>query len=913
MATRRARPSTLGSRAICAIGLAAGLAHATPVAPPLATLADDVDGDGSPDAVELGADGVVHIAGTPRGEVKLATAITQGRLATSHYRGRAYVVAQITTATTTEAVILRADGGVWHEVVRFAVGGVGLDHDYGVAVDATPDGIYRYQTRGDIRRCDGRPAYLFAEKFDGTRFRPASALPSNVPDTAAALTAKLDTGPARPPLLYQAHAASLEIGAGDAGGLLIPRELDDGRLDTLWREELAASTGEGQFFTFEPRAGDVRAAQLRIVPGNPASTATIKAFNRPRKLAIVAGRDAWRVELPDAAGEPLGAAFAIDLPAPVTGCVTVVLESTYGPAQGTTAIAELEVYAVGERGGSGEALLAHVIAAGAPGATASAAELATRGAAAAAAIDSELSATTDPAARRRLVAALARVSDPAAIPALRHAAASGWVRDQDLLDVIDALGALGQLQALHDLATTPGLATSARARAIAQLPASPAGVTLLVDLTGVLVAEGADRPAKLARGHALRPGRAAVDPGDDGSAPRVLRRAVIERLSAAPVAALLAAVTAQSTGAVAGDLWRAMTRGVRAAPANRAPVLAAMLAALPRATDYERRYRLIDGIAALGDADALHALDGVLRGLPATAEAAALRQVAVRAIAGSPRPDAISFVLACSTDRDPGVRLAALAALAGETDAGASNPGAANPDAANPGSANPGAANPGAANPGAANPAASSALDAIDRVLEAAIARDSWPEVRRRAATALAGRCQRPGPARALVHTVEGDQDVAVRGDALSALVQCHAANVPALLARIWDDSAAPLELRSRAVLEAIALGDPALGVALVARFTRWRGEALSSAAALALAQSAAASIGRLRVAGAARALLDALDDNAFPEIVQAAALGLGALGPACPAAARARLIELGRSDEPAAVAAKRAAAQCGR
>ena len=100
----------------------------------------------------------------------------------------------------------------------------------------------------------------------------------------------------------------------------------------------------------------------------------------------------------------------------MTGCVTVVLESTYGPAQGTTAIAELEVYAVGERGGSGEALLAHVIAAGAPGATASAAELATRGAAAAAAIDSELSATTDPAARRRLVAALARVSDPGAHP-----------------------------------------------------------------------------------------------------------------------------------------------------------------------------------------------------------------------------------------------------------------------------------------------------------------------------------------------------------------------------------------------------------------------------------------------------------------------------------------------------------------
>jgi len=875
-------------RLVCALVLVASVAHGAP----LATLADDVDGDGAPDAVELGSDGVVHIAGKPRGEVRLATAITHGQLAVSHYRGKHYVVAQITTvASASEAVILRADGGVWHEVLRFALGGVGLDHDYGVDVDAAPDGIYRYQTRGDIRRCDGKPAYLFAEKFDGARFRPSSALPSNVPDTAGVLSARLDAAPARPPLLYQAHAASLEIGAGDAGGLLIPRELDDGRLDTLWREELAASTGEGQFFTFEPRAGDVRATQLRIVPGNPASSATIKRFNRPRTIALVAAREAWRIELPDAAGEPLGAAFVVDLPRPVAGCVTVILESTYGPPQGTTEIAELEVYAEGERGGTGEALLAHVVAEGASGATTAAAELGTRGAAAATAIDGELATTTDPGVRRRLVAALTRVADPAAGPALGHAATAGWVRDQDLLDVIAALGRLGQLQVLHDLAATGTLPTPARAAAITQLPANGPGVALLVELTATLVAQ-AGAPAAAARpAPSGRPTGRLARAGDSGegleaSAPRVLRRAAIERLSAAPVEALIAAVATQGSTAVAGDLWRAMTRSVRPAPANRAPVLAAMLAALPTATDYERRYRLIDGIAALGDAAALHALEDVFRALPATAQTAALRQVAIRAIAGSPRPEAVGFVLDSAADRDPGVRLAALAALAGEPGATAAGPDAS---------------------------AGSNVPNAIDRVLEAAIARDAWPEVRRRAATALAGRCQRPRPAQALVDAVDGDRDLAVRGDALSALVQCHAANVDALLARIWDDGKAPLELRSRAVLEAIALGDPTLGVVLVARFTRWRGEAISSAAALALAQSAAASIARLRVPGAARALLDALDDSAFPEIVQAAALGLGALGPGCPSAAKARLADLARSDEPSAVAARRAAAQCGR
>src|SRR4029453_17886692 len=99
------------------------------------------------------------------------------------------------------------------------------------------------------------------------------------------------------------------------------------------------------------------------------------------------------------------------------------------------------------------------------------------------------------------------------------------------------------------------------------------------------------------------------------------------------------------------DLWRAMTRSVRHTPANRAPVLAAMLAALPAAADYERRYRLIDGIAALGDAAALKTLDALLRGLHASPEAAALRQVAVRAIASAPRPDAIGFVVDAARDR----------------------------------------------------------------------------------------------------------------------------------------------------------------------------------------------------------------------------------------------------------------------
>jgi hypothetical protein len=478
------------------------------------------------------------------------------------------------------------------------------------------------------------------------------------------------------------------------------------------------------------------------------------------------------------------------------------------------------------------------------------------------AIEDALATTTDPGARRRLTHALVGVADPAAAPALGHAATAGWVRDRDLLDVIGALGALGQAQALHDLAANGALPVTARAAAIAQHPVTGAGFALLVDLLGGLTGTGEGAP---------------------GEAVRELRRAVIERLSAAPAAALLGAVAAQPTAAAAGDLWRAMTRSVRQVPGNRGAVLAAMLAALPAAADYERRYRLVDGIASIGDAAAMDTLAALFRTLPETAETAALRQIAVRAIAGAPRPEAVGFVLDSAGNRDPGVRLAALAALAGgEADAGNAWRTTGGPEA-------------------------------IDRVIDHAIASDPWPEVRRRAATALGTRCQRPEPARALGDAVDHDRDLGVRGDALGALVQCHAPGTAALLARLWDDARAPIELRSRAVLEAVALGDAGLAAALVGKLARWRGEAISSAEALALAQSAAASIGRLGPPGAARALTDALDDTAFPEIVQAAALALGALGPACPPAAKAKLTALAREADQTAVAARRAAAQCGR
>lgn len=828
------------------------LVSGTAAAAPVAALSEDVDGDGKPEVIELAADGQLKIAATQH---RVATQpITKATLAVAR-GGSVQLVVDVTTAAGREAVVLDKSRG-WREVVRFPLGGVGLDREYSIEVAAGATGVIRYQARWDVRRCDGKPAYLFAERLDGATWKKLDKLPLEVPPNLPTIPARLDSAPAGAPLVYQARGASHQPGATDAGGLAIPRELDDGKPDTVWREDLA-SAGEGQFFTFQPRVATARAQQLRIVPGNPGS----RTANRPRALIVVGAQGAFRVEIPEGASDPRGSAYIADLPQPIAGCATVILESAYGRANGQTAIAELEIYADGERSGGGEALLARVVSEGKGDTTAAAAALAKRGAPAAVAIDAEIARTRDAGARRRLVGALVKIKDPAAVASLIRAATEGWVRDKDLVDVIDALAVNGQVQALRDLAGKSGLAIEIRVSAASRILPTTAGFDALVELAG----EG----------------------------PRPLRQAVIDQLQLGAMQPLIDAATASTVAAKSGDLWRAATRRGRSGVADRPALVTAMLAALPSTTDYERRYRFVDGVASYGDAAALATLEAFLRGLPKAAETSALRQVAVRSIAAAPRPEGTRFVLAFARDFDPGVRLAAMSALSSADMDGTT------PDAP--------------ASGGAASTGKKVDRDAIDQLLTNRLAKDHWPEIRRRAAAALGTRCQRQLPARALVDAVGQDRDFEVRGDALTALVQCNATGVRDLLAKTWDDSRMPPPIRARAIDLVVALGDRSLAATLVARYQRWRGQAITSAEALELVQHAAAVLGRMNPPGAAAALTDALDDSAFPEIVASAALGLGALGRACPASAKLKLVALGRSEDRSASVARRAAAQCGR
>lgn len=829
------------------------LASSTALAAPVATAKLDVDADGAPEDLELGADGVLQIRGKRPASIKVAPSARAGRISATQ-RGRALIVVEITSSKGSEAAILGARGTAWRELLRVPVGGVGLDADYSVAIEARAEGVLRYQLRPGIRRCDGKPTLLFPEKLDVDKLRFVRVQPPvDVDPGAPTLAAKLDPAPTLVPLLYQARAASHQPGQTDAGGLGLPRELDDGKLDTAWREELG-SDGRGQFFTFEPRAAGVEARQIRIVNGHHASAQSLRASRRLREIAIVTSAGSWRVALPDPAGDPLGTAHVIDLPQSIKGCVSIVIESTQGPDGAATAISSLEVFADGERaGGGGDAMLARMLAEGKVDTTNVAAALGRRGPAGVLAIETELGKTTDAGARRRLVGALVKIKDPSAMATLAKAARSGWVHDKDLLDVIRALAAGNQVHALRDLARE-NLATEYRVAAAAGISAkTPAGFEVLVELAG----EG----------------------------PPALRRMVIEQLAPAPASSLVSAANGTSEAAAAGDLWRALTRHARHDAPSRPEAIAAMTAALATTPDYERRYRLVDGLGAHGDAAALRTLDAFLRGLPPGPHSSALRQVAVRALASAPRAEAVTLVVDLARDADPGVRLATLAALAGSaTDAAGPWHGAGGPDT-------------------------------IDRVIVNALdsKTERWPEVRRRAAEALASRCQRSGPRYALLAAVDRDPSLDVRARSLNALVECRAEGIRELLPTIWNHAKAPTKMRTYAVDLSVALGDAALGAQLVARLKQWRGEAIADPAALELAKSAAVAIGRLRPPGAAAALIDALGDSAFPEIVSAAALGLGALGKACPPDAKAALEAIVREGSQAAASARMAAGMCGR
>ena len=827
-----------------------GSASAGPTPSHAAVTTADVDKNGTADEIRL-TWSELEVVLNPGGQVLRfpVGTVTRGDVAAA---GR-WIVARVESATGVEGLAFEVKGGALRLLWRGAVGPVGVDGDYRTELAATANGVVRHQSRADVRRCDGGPALLFAEGWDDAKkaFRPirlAADIPPASPVLAAVRVAA--TVPPRP-VGFVPHAASSMPGASNAGALTAPRELDDGDAASAWREDRGGD-GRGEFVTFRAAIRGQSARALWIAP------APDPALNRPIRLAVIGAARAYWVQIPDDAP---GGAYRVELPDPLGDCVTVMIGEVKrgrgGAGGGTTAIGELHVLGDADvaPGGPDGMLVAEVIAGGAA-ASGAAEMLVRRGAPAAQTV---VTALRVPAlahdARVRLLRVLIRSRDPAGAAAIA-AGIANELKGPDLDDASRALAAMGgaAVPALAALATDAATSADARVAAIAALG----------DLPG--------------------PAATAAVLAAAGTGPRPVRVALTIALGKRPLDELLAAAPPASSAAY-GDLLRGIGRAALHAPAaERTRATAALAAALGPSAEYEVAYRAVQGIASIGDDAALRELAVSLRGFPAGGvKGGALRQVAALAVARNPAAEGTALLTALSRDVDPGVRLGAIHSLAQrEPTAGT-----------------------------AIAPGAGSA-DATDRVLMDVLLSDPWPELRQASARSLGERCARPGPATALADAVARDAEVAVRGDALAGLVACKAEGIADRLIKLAVDGKAPLELRQRAVALTVALEDEALDAPLALLFERWRGAAFDSQEALALARVAAGALGRIGGPRAAVVLADALEDEALPELVSAAAAGLGELGPACPARVVPRLRELGQSAQRAvAMAARRAAAQC--
>ncbi|MBP9207336.1 MAG: hypothetical protein KBG28_25425 [Kofleriaceae bacterium] len=811
--------------------------------PAAAAPAADLDGDGQPDPIAA-VDGAIQVTLSRTGRVLRWSVTLPGvpvwlrgaRAGTASYVVAGLQGAEDRPGQPSTAVALALVGARLERLWHGPIGPVGADGEYAVAIEPTPRGLVRYQTRADVARCDGATPWLYPEGWDAgrARFAPIKGDPA-VPAAAPTVVARVVPAPTAPGAWFRAGPASSQAGALDAGALVVPRELGDADTSTVWRP---AGSGRGAFITFRAAGATARAVAVTLATG--------PGLARPRRLAVVGAGDAAWIELP-----ATGASFVAELPRPIAGCVSVVVDGGVGP--GPVALAELAVLTDADQapGGPDAALVAAVAADGAD-AEASASVLRRRGPAATAAISAALA--TDALggrARQRLLDLLVASRDPAAAPALAAALARpdvGAIAAEALARALAGLGAAGR----------PGLIAGAGPSA------SPAARRVVWE---VLSADrGADASATLL--------------ASAGTAPRSLQRDLVRALASRGAVALVPLAAGEADPARAADLWRGLDLALRRADdAVRAQAMTAMRAAVPAATDYRVRYRLLSALASHGDdatvAEVARAATGVLR----RAAAIGLRR--------NPAAAATRLLARWLGDPDPGLRLEALDALAERDDLGAGPMVSAD---------------------------AAAQRDGSDRAIAGVLTSDGWPDLRRRAAVALGQRCQRPGPAAALRAAVGADPHLQVRLDALGALVGCRAAGIGAELLTLAQDRAQPLPVRRHAVGLLVVLADRSLAAPLAKAFAGWRAAAYDDAAALALAASAGPVLGRLGGPAAGAALLDALGDEAFPELLVGAATGLRLLGPACPRGAAARLGELAGSDAAGVATAARAArAVCSR
>ncbi len=689
----------------------------------------------------------------------------------------------------------------WASIYSGPVGPVGRDGEYALAVEAAPQGLLRYQRAPGVSRCDGEDR-LFIERYQGGGWHPAPelALPELTDATVIAATSQGPAGVASPLGVYRFVAASAQVGVTRADLLAPPQELEDGKPATAWR---VPPDARGGFVTARADGAGHSVRALRITPA-PRSQGAL-----PRQLALIFdGRDAGAkkrllINLNGREGE----AQWVQLPAPIAAsCLSLLITQPASGAQ-PTALGKVAIFSELDADTSDAGL--RQLASRAATADFTSAEAALRtlrtiierekgrvpqqGGPAATLLQAVAAALPGAAGagRRRLhelLRALAAGSPwPELSQVLVRALAQAEAEERiTLWAAIDQLGS-GTEAALLQLVRDPQLNAAVRTETIKRLGGldSPAAVQTLLWLAAK-VADGAAearalqrsvvaglsaalhcRPAedpRLAAALAALPG---AEPASAGGAHG--GELTLPQLSGA--ALLVEALGQALTGCPLAARARLGGRLVNVWPQEAVASPAASTPAAPAAGDprleqaqFTLRYRILQSLERIvlptPDAAALVGQVIAQNNEPVLRQAAA--RAAVTGAAGAPENGAATkAVHQALSDRDPGVRLAVLTALAEHR------------------------------------------LPEVLAATEQSLRSDRWPAVRRAAVESRAAQCP-PEPVGAVspvaaLRQAVADADEQVQRQALSGLGRCEgAAALDVYIARLKDADAAPA-LRSQA------------------------------------------------------------------------------------------------------------------
>jgi hypothetical protein len=824
----------------------------------------DANDDDRLDRIQLFGSEIVGEFGGERADASwfrhpLPFTVTAGTLTSARGHGGIDVVASMLTAHGPQATALHITGGTAQHVWTGPVGPVGVDGEYQVVVEATARGLVRSQRRPDVFRCDGAPARLFSEGWHAPSrsWRPTRSWVDTAP--ASPLAVVPGAAPGGRSLVFSPVATSSAEHASHAGELSPPTQLTDGDPDTAWRAGRSGD-GVGEFVTYQARLRGASASALWISAARPHP-----GSNLPARLFIVGEHAAYQVTLPGASQHSGGRGYLVEFPVPITDCVSVIIGAVHpgdstAPGRGTTEIAELMVLSSLDQA-AGIPELVTLTESGVARDRDVAEHVTALGQGAIAALAAAASAGGDHAARQRLLSALLHIDHEIAASAVAAALLRRDLPAADLSPALTLLARYPQVSAsvFHQLIVDGARTVDERRRvvtALGRLP-GPIAIPALVQLSQIQLPRAVS--AALAPTLALH--RA---------------RDLLSELSGAPrsaTATLLRALTLQAI-AHPDDIEIHQT------------VSALLLAALPHADSYPLQVRAAQGLAALGTLEQQHELVRWLSALPAGSTSDGVHDAVARAITDHRGPVHLALWRLLLDHMSPGVRVAAIRALARST-----------------------AAIAGAPPWTPASPQVTAG--ALERVLISTLRTDRWSEVRRAAAIALGGRCDHHGAIAALRTTIAADRHPGVRSDALDAFAACRPADLGAVLIALAGGEG-PLPVRIRAIDLVATSRAPRLTAQLIRLFEQWRSAAFDDERAIQLVQAAAVALGRTRDPAVASALVDALADDAIPEIAAAAATGLGELREACPEVARQALQDLSSHQQRiVALAARRALRHC--